>query len=287
MTLQEYLKSRRIWETLIAVGLVAIGFFATTATELIDYARHADGPRPAMAWILESTSHMALLVALPLVLWFDARFPLRTKTLVTSALAHVAFSVVFSALHVTLMYWARKFLFPVILGQEYRWDDVAGEFAYEYLKDFQTYLIIVCLVYLYRFVLLRLQGEAGFLDPPETTGTPATTTDRFLVKKLGKEFLVQTDDIEWIESAGNYVNLHVAGKVYPLRSTMKKTEEKLAERGFIRVHRQAIVNAERLHAFSVTESGDGELHLDTGARVPVSRRYRQVVRSAMGGSEFE
>ena len=41
-----------------------------------------------------------------------------------------------------------------------------------------------------------------------------------LVRKLGKEFLVPVAEIEWLQAQANYVNLHVGGKAYPLRSTM-------------------------------------------------------------------
>jgi len=41
-----------------------------------------------------------------------------------------------------------------------------------------------------------------------------------LVKKLGKEFLIKTKNIEWVEACGNYVNLHIANEIYPMRTTM-------------------------------------------------------------------
>lgn len=52
------------------------------------------------------------------------------------------------------------------------------------------------------------------LAPAE--GTPATETperpERFLVRKLGKEFLVAAADIEWLRAAGNYVSLRMRGR---------------------------------------------------------------------------
>ncbi|MEL7313149.1 MAG: LytTR family DNA-binding domain-containing protein [Pseudomonadota bacterium] len=286
MNLQSYLKHRRVWEVVMVTALVAFGCFSNVATELIDYARDEDRLRPAMAWLLEGTSHAALLVAFPLVVWFDRRFPIRVSTWRTSVPAHLGFTVVFSAVHVALMFAARRVLFPTVIGAEYRWDDVPGEFFYEYLKDFRTYFLILAVLYLYRFVLVRLQGEAGFLDAGESERESQPPADRFLVKKFGKEFLVRIDDIEWIESAGNYVNLHVEKKVYPLRSTMTQIADRLAPQGFIRVHRQAIVNADRIAEMSVSDSGDGELRLNTDARVPVSRRYRQHLRESIGADQM-
>ncbi len=68
----------------------------------------------------------------------------------------------------------------------YHWDNWLGQFGYEYLKDFQTYLLIPAIIYLYRFVLMRLQGEAGFLAENREEQETAVVSDRFLVKKLGR-----------------------------------------------------------------------------------------------------
>ena len=281
MTLETYLRHRRIWETAMVLGLSLVLFLANVGVASIDYGRGDLADGPMLAVVLMGTSHVAFLVIYPLVLWFDDRFPLRFGTWKRNLPAHLAFSVVFSALHVLFMYYARVFLFPLVFGHGYHWDNVLGEFTYEYLKDFRTYLQLLALIYLYRFVLLRLQGEAGFVGEGEAP--PVPVADRFLVKKLGREFLVRTDEIEWIESAGNYVNLHVSGKVYPLRGTMVQIAERLAPVGFIRVHRQAIVNADLIAAIEVFDSGDGELTLTTDARVPVSRRYRQQLRDMLVG----
>lgn len=284
MSLKTYLKYRRVFEVAMVVALIAIGCFSNVATELMDYARSDVKLAAPMAWILEGTSHLALAVVFPLVLRFDAHFPLRITTWRRSLPAHVAFTLVFSLLHVTLMYWGRKLLYPIFLGGTYGWDNVVGEFVYEYLKDFRTYFQMLALVYLYRFILLRLQGEAGFLAAGEASPPTAPPVDRFLVKKLGREFLVRTEDIDWIESSGNYVNLHVNERIYPLRGTMTQIADRLGPQGFIRVHRQAIVNGERIAEMSVFDSGDAELKLHSEARVPVSRRYRQQLREAIGAA---
>ena len=129
------------------------------------------------------------------------------------------------------------------------------------------------------FILRRLQGEAGFLADDDTSAT--TNSDRFLVKKLGREFLVRIDDIDWIESSGNYVNLHVGERVYPLRETMTRIDERLGTLGFQRVHRSAIVNLDRIAEITAYDSGDGEARLRNDITVPVSRRYRQELRERL------
>ncbi len=138
--------------------------------------------------------------------------------------------------------------------------------------------------YLYRFILRRLRGEAGFLSEENERDAPRPVTDRFLVKKLGREFLVKVDDIEWIEAAGNYVNLNVGTHAYPLRETMTNISGRLADAGFLRVHRSAIVNLDQVAQIVPFDTGDGEAHLRNGARVPVSRRYRKALRERLQAS---
>lgn len=282
MTIERYLEHRRLWETLLVAGFVLLGFFASLGVEWIEQQRHG-GKLPAyLPLVLEATSHLAVAAVVPLLLWFDHRVPIRLSNLKTSVPAHIAFSVVFSFAHVFLMYWARVAVFGLIDdgSEPYHWEDWTAQFLYEYLKDFRTYLVILALVYLYRFVLRRAQGEAGFVD--EDDGTQPGLSDRFLVKKLGREFLVRMNDIDWIESCGNYVNLHVAGKVYPLRGTMNRISEQLLPHGFMRVHRSAIVNLERVSEIIAYDTGDGAARLGDDISVPVSRRFRKALRERLG-----
>ena len=274
MTLERYLANRRAWEWLIALTLIAVSLLANVGVVMIDLGRDAPLAEPAKPWLLEGTSHFGLLVMLPVVLWLDRLCPLSFANWRRALPAHAAFSVIFALGHVAILYLGRVLLYPSILGRPYHWENWLAQFGYEYLKDFRSYLLIISLIYLYRFIILRLRGEAGLVGE-SADASQDTTADRFVVKKLGREFLVKIADIEWIESAGNYVNLHVDGKVYPLRGTMNAIAEQLAPRGFVRVHRQAIVNLERVREIRVFDSGDGTLTLDTEALVPMSRRYRQ------------
>jgi len=283
MSIDRYLEHRRTWETLIVLGFVALGLLASVGVELIEYRREVRSFPIWLPVVLEATSHLALLVVFPLILWFDARMPIRIASLKISVPAHILFSVVVSLAHVTLMYWARVVVIDKLApgGVGYRWENWFGEFIYEYLKDFRTYFGILALVYLYRFILRRLRGEAGFVSESADGERPGVS-DRFLVKKLGREFLVRMNDIDWIESCGNYVNLHVAGRVYPLRDTMTNISERLVPHGFQRVHRSAIVNLDRVAEIVAYDTGDGAARLRGDITVPVSRRFRKELRERIG-----
>lgn len=282
MTLERYLENRRNWEILIAAAFVLISLFANVGVVSIEYARFGGDWNRWEPWVLELTSHVGLAAIIPLIVWFDKQFPIRASTLRTSIPAHAAFSVVASLVHVLIMYGSRVVLYRYFRPNDpYHWDNWLQEFGYEYLKDFRTYILVLVAIYLYRFIILRLQGEAGYVADDETDHS-SPVSDRLLVKKLGREFLIRVADIEWIESAGNYVNLHVRGRVYPLRDTMTSISEKLATRGFQRVHRSAIVNLDQVEEIVAFDSGDGEAKLRTGIPVPVSRRFRKDLRERLG-----
>lgn len=279
MTLEQYMARRRRWEILMVTGFVAVMFLTSLGVVAVDRERLGLGSGLTVPVILEGTSHLAILLIFPLILWFDRYFTIGGDRWLSNLFAHALFSIAFSLAHVTLMYWMRIALYRVVLARTYRWDNWFADFGYEYLKDVRTYMGILVMVYLYRFVLRRLQGEAGFLTEDDTP--TATTSDRFLVKKLGREFLVRVNEIDWIEACGNYVNLHVGTRVYPLRETMTRIDERLVPLGFQRVHRSAIVNLDRVAEIKAFDSGDGEARLQNDVSVPVSRRFRQELRERL------
>ncbi len=281
MTLEAYLAKRHYWEFGLGVGVLLTSLLANIGTVWIDLER-VDSPTALQtALILEITSHAALAVAVPFIVWFDRYATITAATWRRSLLAHAGFSVVFSLTHVVLMYWARIGVYGAY-GIRYHWDSWPLQFFYEYLKDFRTYMLILVLIYLYRFIIRRLQGEAGFLSEGRDDSEQEPVHDRFLVKKLGREFLVRLDDIDWVESSGNYVNLHVGSKVYPLRGTMTGINDRLSSHGFQRVHRSAIVNLDRVAEIVAFDTGDGEARLTSAATVPVSRRFRKELRERLG-----
>jgi len=220
---------------------------------------------------------------LPLVLAFDRRRPMRWDNLRWTLPAHVLGSIVFCVVHVSAMVAIRKLVYAA-RGEHYEFGDVPLELFYEYLKDVRGYFWILFAVYCYRYILLRLQGEARVLSEPEVG--PALDSverpQRFLVRKLGKEFLVAAADVEWLEAQGNYVNLHVRDRVYPLRSTMTAVESLLDPAKFVRVHRSHIINLEHLAEIEPLDTGDARLKLRDGSVVPCSRTFRGALRERTG-----
>lgn len=127
----------------------------------------------------------------------------------------------------------------------------------------------------YRFLMLRLTGEAKLLDAPEPL--PAPRPARFLVRKLRREFLVAASDIEWVQAQDNYVGLHVNGHDYLLRSTFTEFLQHLDPERFVRVHRSHAVNLDHVAEIEPLDSGDARLTMRDGSTVPCSRRHRDAI----------
>src|SRR6185503_2211385 len=102
------------------------------------------------------------------------------------------------------------------------------------------------------------------------------------VRKLGREFLLPAREIEWTQAMGNYVNLRVRGRDYPLRSTMSAIEARLDPGCFVRVHRSYIVNLDHVAEIEPTDGGEARIKLKDGSVVPCSRRYRDELRARAG-----
>jgi hypothetical protein len=284
--LQRYLPWRRPVEVAFWVANFLMAAIVNSTIVLMDVDR---AHLPFAAWkpvLWEWSSNLVLLALVPALLAFERWKPLQFGQLRAHLPWHVAASVAFSLLHVAAMVAIRQGVYAR-MGQVYDFGPLARELPYEYLKDVSTYTGILVTVSLYRLLLLRLQGEARLLSAPDEGPPlePVERPERFLIRKLGKEFLVAANDIEWLQASGNYVNLRVRGHDYPLRSTMAALEPRLDPGRFVRVHRSYMVHLDRIVEIQPQESGDARLVMQDGSRIPCSRRYRPALRGVAAGGE--
>ncbi|MBZ4396442.1 LytTR family DNA-binding domain-containing protein [Myxococcus faecalis] len=107
-------------------------------------------------------------------------------------------------------------------------------------------------------------------------------TERLVVKSATRTLLVPVEDLDWVESAGNYVTLHVGTQTHLLRETMAELEGRLPARRFARVHRSALVNVDRIVSLTPTLSGDHRLVLKDGQELTLSRTYRARLEQVLG-----
>jgi len=98
--------------------------------------------------------------------------------------------------------------------------------------------------------------------------------DRLVVKSGGTTRFLRVADIDWIEGAGVYVNLHVSGKELLYRAALNELADCLDPLRFVRVHRSAIVNIDSILELQPISHGEFEIVMKDGHRSRVSRTYR-------------
>jgi two-component system LytT family response regulator len=106
--------------------------------------------------------------------------------------------------------------------------------------------------------------------------------DRVVVKSGGSTRFTRVVEIDWIEAAGVYVNLHVAGQQLLYRASLHELAERLDTRRFVRVHRSAIVNIESIVQLEPVSHGEFDVVLKDGTRTRVSRSYRGQLENRLG-----
>ncbi len=267
----------------ILVALIEASFNSWTVWIELNRGAHRVGYWEPAVW--EFSSNFVVLLLVPVVLAYERRFPLQWRLLKRNLPMHLAGSIAFSLTHVGAMVLLRQLAY-LTQGEHYYFGNMPTELFYEYAKDIRTYVLVLSIGLTYRFVMLRWQGEAKLLGEPDEGEPvePVEQPERFLVRKLGREFLLPAVEIESVQAWGNYVNLRVRGHDYPLRSTMAAIEQRLEAKRFVRVHRSYIVNLDFVVEIEPLDSGDARAKLRDGSYVPVSRRYRDELRKLSGAN---
>jgi two-component system LytT family response regulator len=106
--------------------------------------------------------------------------------------------------------------------------------------------------------------------------------NRLVVKSAGRVFFLKTDEIDWIEAAGNYVRLHTGNDTHLLRETMGAIQKKLDPNQFIRIHRSTFVNMEKIKELQPWFHGEYVVILRDGTQLTMSRSYRNNLPELLG-----
>ena len=106
---------------------------------------------------------------------------------------------------------------------------------------------------------------------------PTTETKKLPIKDGSETHLVDIKDIDWIDAAGDYMCVHVAGETHILRSTMKELERRLSGQ-FARIHRSTIANMDKVQRVVSLPKGESRLYLSGDVTLKVSRNYREAIR---------
>lgn len=111
--------------------------------------------------------------------------------------------------------------------------------------------------------------------------------DRLIVKTNGRIIFLKIEDIDWMEAAGNYVNLHVGNESHLVRETMNNIEKQLNPQKFIRIHRSTIININKIKELQPYFNGEYKVVLQNNTHVILSRGYRENFTSVLGKSSLK
>lgn len=107
---------------------------------------------------------------------------------------------------------------------------------------------------------------------------------RILIPTPGGELVLEPDEIDWIEADDYYAAIHASGRRHLIRESLASLEQRLDSSRFVRAHRSAIVNIDRVRELR-REANETFLVLRNGMRVPVSRRQREQVAGLLRNSK--
>ncbi|MEM9488623.1 MAG: LytTR family DNA-binding domain-containing protein [Myxococcota bacterium] len=108
---------------------------------------------------------------------------------------------------------------------------------------------------------------------------PKKQVSRLAIKSSGRVVFLNVDDIDWIEAADYYVQLHVGDKTYLHRQSMTSLEKQLDPEHFLRIHRSAIVHRDRIRELRHQGRRDLIAVLDNGVELRVARSHRDKVQA--------
>ncbi|MEM6326335.1 MAG: LytTR family DNA-binding domain-containing protein [Bacteroidota bacterium] len=104
---------------------------------------------------------------------------------------------------------------------------------------------------------------------------------RLAVRHPDRVELVRVADVDWVQADGNYVRVHAGGQRHLIRETLTAVAARFDPQQFVRVHRSALVNLDRVAALHPASHGDYTVHLRDGTLVPMSRTYRDRLRDVL------
>jgi DNA-binding LytR/AlgR family response regulator len=125
-------------------------------------------------------------------------------------------------------------------------------------------------------------ADAPRVAVPPASVNPDSSLRMVVAHRRGRHRMILIEEIRRIESAGNYVRVHIEGGAYLVRSTMQWLEDRLACQGFVRVHRGALVPVHQMLEIIGAQGSAHRLTLRDGSSVRVSREIWQRLRRQPG-----
>jgi two-component system, LytTR family, response regulator len=126
--------------------------------------------------------------------------------------------------------------------------------------------------------LLRIAQDIA----SDTAPREPQRAERIALNEGRRVVMVDVQDIEWIEAADYYAQVHVRGTAHLVRESLQDLADRLGPQQFMRIHRGALVNVQRVQRLERAADAEVLVVLDDGTRLRVSRSRRQQVAQMLG-----
>jgi len=108
--------------------------------------------------------------------------------------------------------------------------------------------------------------------------------DRLVIRTRSKVSFLKPSEIDWIEADGKHAILHAGREMHVVRHTLTRLEQRLASHGFVRVHRSAIVNVDRIKELEPWFHGEFVVILKDGTKLTSSAAHSQALHRIIDAS---
>jgi two-component system LytT family response regulator len=122
------------------------------------------------------------------------------------------------------------------------------------------------------------------LELMSTLAPPKQTLKRLAIHAAGVTSFINAEDIGWIRTAGNYVDVNVSGQSHLVRITINKLEGLLDPECFLRIQRSVIVNLGFIRHLQAASHGEYTITMVDGSELRSGRTYRERIKALVDNS---
>ncbi len=204
--------------------------------------------------------------ATPLLITIARRYPLSGHNRGRNALIHAGSALVLASGLILLSCVFAAWMFQDRICPT--WTAVRDQFLRNGLL--LSFALLACTALLHVAGLTR--------DPKERLERERPPPRRLVrVSTRGRIQFLNLANVDWIETRGNYLALHVGAESHLVRGTADRIVAELDASRFVRIHRRAIVAVDRIASIERLTNGDALVALSSGQEIRASRRYRKIL----------
>ena len=262
----------RVWQALAWTAFIGTLWTLDTLTKMVDRERSGTGPDNFQLVIEQVTSAIGVLVMIGFVVWWLRHFPVKRSRPISAIAGQVIGSAIFSLGHYAILFGLRRLIYAVVDIEVPLPQSLLANLVFEYQKDIKIYIGIVVIILLYKTYVSKQSAKP----------TMVTGRKKLLLQTSTGEAVLDYDQLDYFESARNYISVFSSGREYLTRNTMSGFLESIADDRFVRTHRSFAVNLDKVAEIRAIDSSY-VVRMQDGREIPLSRSYRDALRERIAG----